>query len=125
MRIIDPVKRLCLIVLILLLPLRGWTADAMAVAMGMHGLAAASAQAALSDMPADCPMLSIAGQAAADGSVSGTGKTCNTCQLCMGVAAPFAVAVEPTMSDAASAPAHRPAAFISADLALSAKPPAL
>jgi hypothetical protein len=119
------VKRLCLIVLILLLPIRGWTADVMTVAMGVHALAPASAQAAMSGMPTDCPMLSITGQAALDDSSSDSPKTCDTCQLCMGVAVPFAMAVDPAMRDNASMPAHHPTDFVSADLALSAKPPAL
>jgi len=72
-------RRLILIVMIVLLPLRSWAGDLMGVEMAMSGTVPVLASA----MPADCPMLA-AGTAEADGGKTPPGMGCCTsCELCI------------------------------------------
>ena len=90
-------RRVLLILMIALLPLRGWAADNMGLVMAVAEVSAhqstvsavpdagpatsAGAQTFLS-MAADCPMRA---SPAADGDQSASHTGCTTCQLCMGV----------------------------------------
>ncbi len=110
----SPVTRIFIIaLLIVLLPLRGWTAERMAEHM------------AATAMPADCPMMMQAGspdQASTDDGEAATPAD-RTCQLCMSLAAPETAtvqAVSPAPQTVAVQPADR---FASADLPRAAKPP--
>ena len=88
-------RRVFLILMIALLPVRGWAADMMGVVMAaqelsaVHGIAANGSEAQAGkpngaekrlNMPADCPM--GATQTPDDGA-SNTHQGCATCQLCM------------------------------------------
>ena len=86
-------RHLILILMIALLPLRGWTADVMTVSMAVQQVATHSLDTEASDpfdaglmagMPADCAMQMAWTQAPEDGSVP-AGHGCTTCQLCMAV----------------------------------------
>jgi hypothetical protein len=106
--------------LILILPIRGWAAEVMAVQMAQSEIPVAVA----SGMPADCPMLAGLGVAGDDRSDSKNHHAvCPSCQLCMGMTA---VSL-PVLALGKSAPAclvvHNAAAFQSADLVRQQKPP--
>ena len=88
-------RYLLVALMIVLLPLRGWAGNVMAVDMAAQQVLMAqtatvdTAIAAESAMPADCPMQA---QAAADKSSDAAQTTgshcngCNTCQLCLTLA---------------------------------------
>ncbi len=97
-------RRLFLILMIALLPVRGWAADMMAVSMAaqqMHavqfvqsGIDGQNGSAPLvrqvqPAMSADCPMMAMlagkSGRDAGDETGSSVFKVCTTCQLCMGL----------------------------------------
>ncbi|MBC7617378.1 MAG: hypothetical protein H7293_00035 [Candidatus Saccharibacteria bacterium] len=90
-------RRVLLILMIALLPVRGWAADNMGLVMAVAGVSAQqSTVPAMSDagpatsagaqkfwgMAADCPMRV---SPAADGDQSASNTGCTTCQLCMAV----------------------------------------
>jgi hypothetical protein len=148
-------QRWFLIVMLVLLPVRGWSAQLMGVQMGamqmgamqtgvqahatqadpvqidampMHALASPMHKAA--DMPADCPMHMAAqalGHHAAAGDTANTADhpTCQACQLCM----PLAVLVQsPLTLGSQRCPMPLPQVrigFVSAVLAQAVKPPIL
>jgi hypothetical protein len=115
------VARLIVLILIALLPLRGWSAVDMSVKM-----AAAETVA----MPADCPMMNMtaiagSGNAGSDNSQadekSHTG--CQSCQLCMSLVAqdiPRISLPESAPMSLALSPITR---YASAELACDSKPP--
>lgn len=120
--------RFLVILLVMLMPLRGWSAESMALQMALSPLTAdvAGQQVSMDAMPADCPML--AQQASETDKSPRPAKRhsgCLTCQLCMSLAtqdlaAPDLLTYErqvPTVSVAVS--------FISAELVRQAKPPIL
>lgn len=72
-------RRAFLIVLLLLLPLRGWAGDAMAVRM-----ATADLSTAVAAMPLDCPSHAMVDDAPHD--AGHTDDVCQSCDLCL----PFA-----------------------------------
>jgi hypothetical protein len=106
--------RLVVILLVVLLPLRGWGADRMSVQM------------AQSAMPVDCPML--VQQAAQTEKSQIPPKShigCQTCQLCMALAE-HAFSAPDFVAYAQQAPRVTVAvAFTSAELHRQAKPPIL
>jgi hypothetical protein len=75
------VRRLILIVMIALLPLRSWAGDVMSIGMN------ASTQAVGEAMPADCPMHASAAAAEPVDPVVGSSSTatlvCDVCDLCL------------------------------------------
>lgn len=74
-------SRLLLIVLMLVLPLRGWAGDLMALGMAEQQLVTMAAEAANADaMPADC------GMAMHQDQESSPGGECCSCQLCLPLA---------------------------------------
>jgi hypothetical protein len=83
------VKRIFIIALILLLPLRGWSAEIMSIqiasSMTTISIAKMEADTAVMEMPVDCPMMSMATgfSPVAKSGATMDHKTCKTCQLCM------------------------------------------
>lgn len=123
-----------LALLIVLLPLRGWTAERMADHMAANSGAAAQ-HATTGSMPADCPMMMLqmaakagATQDAAPDDDSGatttpSERTCQSCQLCMSLAAPHTTATQAVSPAPQTVAVHRADRFASADLAQVNKPP--
>lgn len=113
--------------MIVLLPLRGWAGNIMAVEMASMAnvqakVATDSSQAA---MPADCPMLTQLTSGAGDQNEAAAPAFCNcdTCELCLAVAnlAPVALSVSPLLRH--SSPPAFSTSFKSAISALNFKPP--
>ena len=83
----DPMRHLLIILLIAILPVRGWAGERMAVSMAVQQLVVAAVEPAEAT---GCPML---GQAVKDATTATTDvvgestsplcKGCTTCQLCM------------------------------------------
>lgn len=124
-------SRFFIILLIALLPLRGWSVERMAVHM------AASASAAQA-MPSDCPMMIQTGASASDagakhlgdssdkgdyGKSPGNSLSCQSCQLCMSLATPDTPAIQPLAGGPRATTAARAERFASADLPRATKPP--
>lgn len=112
--------------MIVLLPLRGWVGDAMAMEMEMMAPATAQAEPA-SDMHTDMAMMDdCPGHAAAHDGAQAKTVDCNTCTVCQIC---HAVALTPSVPYLAPAPlpASRPPAvaphFASAERAPGFKPP--
>ncbi|TWO72952.1 hypothetical protein FN976_01535 [Caenimonas sedimenti] len=115
-------RRLVIVLMLALLPLRMWAAEGMLNGMALAGLASPEAQAA--SMPADCPMLAAAGhQAPQPGDKAGDViVTCLSCQLCAAMATAPAFALDAACEHLRPAPA--PARhFVSAHPLLDHKPP--
>ena len=113
-----PVTRLfTILLLIVLLPLRGWAVERMAVDM------------AAGAMPADCHMVHMVQAAPADADAaegsdtSLTEGTCHSCQLCMSLVALDTPAVHMVCPAPLAATMHPADRFVSADLSRSIKPP--
>ncbi|RZI86746.1 MAG: hypothetical protein EOP38_00145 [Rubrivivax sp.] len=79
-------RRLLILMMIVLLPLRGWAGDLMSVHMVTGGLSSKAAAA----MPPGCPMHAQTGQSHtaqdADGQDHGEMKNCASCDLCIPMA---------------------------------------
>ena len=138
-------QRWFLILMLVLLPVRGWSAQLMGIEMGAAQMAtvqvgtahhastpnSADAMADMSDMPADCPMHKAAfTQDAIDNDSTRSNAdqpypTCQACQLCM----PLAVLGHEDLTlGHQRCPTPLPQAgirFVSAELALAVKPPIL
>lgn len=120
--------RFIVVLLVILMPLRGWSAESMAFRMAYSQAVAevAGEQVSMSDMPADCPMLAQTGSKAEESSsASKDSAGCQTCQLCMTLGslnfwqtqlAAHLIEVHPETASAR---------FISADLTPQVKPPIL
>ena len=111
--------------LIVLLPLRGWTAERMAERMAATEVSTSQAMGA---MPADCPMMMKMGsphETLTDdsGTTTPTERTCQCCQLCMSLAAHNVHAVHSVCAAPQSVAVHRSDSFASADLPRVSKPP--
>jgi hypothetical protein len=123
--------RLFILFLIALLPLRGWTMERMAFDMGSAQKVALSATAgtAEQEMGADCPMhLQAASAASAATDLHGDApspqhKGCQSCQLCMPLAALDAPTVLVPAANPQMLPPTGSSRFVSADRARDAKPP--
>jgi hypothetical protein len=110
--------RFLVILLIMLLPLRGWTAERMAVQMA-HAQAVAEAMdlhPAPVDMPLDCPMMQEP-----DKSLTG----CQSCQLCMAMAGLSDLMIQVPMVVPPEPPVALNVSFVSADPKRLAKTPIL
>jgi hypothetical protein len=139
-------QRWFLILMLVLLPARGWSAQLMGIEMGAAQLAAVQMGAAhhasmsdnsaemsdlmaMTDMPADCPMHMAASvhdaQANDNASADQQHPTCQACQLCM----PLAMLAHTGLTVGSQrCPMPLPQAgmrFVSAELALAVKPPIL
>lgn len=121
-------RYLFVILMVALLPLRGWAGHVMAVEMAAQQITAsqhaATAQAsndAAPAMPADCPML---GQAADyDSSQSTTSCSCDTCELCVALASPRQAGFFEARFTPCTVPQAVIAGFSSADRSTGLKPP--
>jgi hypothetical protein len=118
--------RFLLILLVLLVPLRGWSAERMAVQMAHQSQMGVEVGIEQVSMPADCSMMAQPSSQTEGSSIpSKSHAGCQTCQLCMSVtnqnfSGPNILAFElqaPRVPDKAS--------FISADLLRHTKPPIL
>jgi len=112
-------RRLFVIFLILLLPMRGWAAEGMAIQM-VGAATESSAPVGMGSVPAavldDCPMMAKVADgrdAKQDGSQAGCG--CQSCHLCMPIAelrshsvgaAPPAPSLAPTLHESHHVDAH-------------------
>ena len=120
--------RLLIILLVMLLPLRGWSTGRMAIQMtqGPQLVEIAGEPASMAGMPADCPLMA---QAAPDAEKSATPSknysVCLTCQLCMSLAAQEFSALNLMANERKALPLSVVVSFISADLTRQAKPPIL
>jgi hypothetical protein len=113
----STMRRIVLVLMIALLPLRMWAAEDMAARMAVQPPAAAAAMDAA--MPADCPMLHAQ---ADDGSPSQQAGHCMACQLCAATAAPSTPVVSRGPAPGAPPPILA-ARFTSADVRHMHKPP--
>lgn len=125
-------RRFIIILLVLLLPIRAWSADRMALPAA-HSLAATaiaelhSAMGEMTDMVemAECPMAHSVADSDGDTPASKSHSACQTCQLCM--------PLTPRTELSLALVEHKPQAplvlatvyFTSADRARLAKPPIL
>lgn len=118
-------SRIFLILLIALLPLRGWSAQRMAVYMAASETTTMAMVAADQGMPADCPMMMQASSSdkSADQGGNKSHRGCQSCQLCMSLAAfeTQATRTLPHMPITAEIP--RADRFANADLVRAVKPP--
>lgn len=131
-------RYLLVALMIVLLPVRGWVGNAMALDMAAQQVLMAQAVApsplafnAESPMPADCPMHAQATADAADAAAEASQTTgagahcngCNTCQLCLALAS-FTWMDPPTgVFTAPAAPLLTGLRFSSAESVSSLKPP--
>lgn len=115
-------NRLFLLLLIVVLPLRGWAGDLMSVQMAMNGLALQAAEIA---MPADCPMQSMQAAASTDDTTQAPAGVpdCTTCDLCLPIAELASARFDLAPFAARAAPPLRGVAFFSASPAHALKPP--
>jgi hypothetical protein len=140
-------RRLFVVLLITLLPLRSWAGDAMAISMGsMAGPSVAiesiagddhSAwtsgpfdQETAAEMPADCPMLAQAGAAAATAPADGAASAaqpachgCDTCALCLALFTSGADGIGHLAVSHRTLPPEPTASMASADPVPGFKPP--
>jgi hypothetical protein len=118
---INGMARFLVILLVVLIPLRGWSVERMSIEMAQQ-----TTHSQASAMPANCPLMA---QGASEDDKSSTDAKdhfgCKTCQLCMGLS------VQPNLFFSYSEPppqaslATTSTSFISADLTRRAKPPIL
>jgi hypothetical protein len=119
------VARLFILFLIALLPLRGWTAERMVFAMEGGAPLAAVSQPADSGMSEDCAlhMQMATGHHASSESSAPVHKGCQSCQLCMPLAALDSPVVLALVASPQALPLMRSSRFVSADAARDVKPP--
>jgi hypothetical protein len=121
-------SRLLVIILVLLIPLRGWSAERMAFQMAYSQAVAAVAgeQVSMSDMPADCPMLVQTESKAEKSSSEFKGPAaCQTCQLCMTLASSSFPQTQLAACITVVQPESASTSFISANVAPQIRPPIL
>ncbi|KQW38522.1 hypothetical protein [Rhizobacter sp. Root404] len=114
-------KRLFVLLMIVLLPLRGWAGDLMGVQMAVGGLASQATSA----MPVDCPMKSMHAPAIADDASPAPAGTegCTSCDLCLPMAEVASLRFDVVTLAVHAAPPMGGFAFFSASPALAFKPP--
>ena len=135
-------RRFVLVLMIALLPMRGWAADIMAVSMAVQQLdAVQSVQSGMdrgnaadvpvlqtpSSMSADCPMMAMLvgniGSDTGDQTDSPIFKVCTTCQLCMALAMELSGSFEFAPFVSAAPPVSRTIEFIGVTVSSALKPP--
>lgn len=116
-------RYLLIALMIVLLPLRGWAGNAMTIDMATQQVSQATASTAA--MPADCPMQvqALAANVTQKNSVSGHCHSCDTCQLCLALAASTHMAWPAEPMNRPSAPLLGSNAFRSANTTAGYKPP--
>ncbi len=131
-------RRTFILLLVALLPLRGWAVEAMSVSMAAQAMVvalassaektalAAGAESSVAN-PGDCPMLAAAGlSTGADPTqkqISPLCQGCTSCQLCMAIATGHSAAIDPPSFKPLAPPVLRMQGFASAELAQGFKPP--
>lgn len=122
-------RYLFVILMIALLPLRGWAGHVMAVDMAAQQVEAAqkavttqAEKESIAAMPADCPMLAQAGTDD-DSATSKTHCSCDTCELCLALASVKDSGFFGATFTPHTAPPAASAGFSSADPAAGLKPP--
>ncbi|MES2941753.1 MAG: hypothetical protein V4772_02660 [Pseudomonadota bacterium] len=122
-------RYLIVIIMIALLPLRGWAGHVMAVDMASLQVAAAKKAAAsqaandiIAAMPADCPMLAQAG-ADEEPATSSAHCSCDTCELCLALASVKDSGFFQAVFTPHTAPRAANTGFSSADRSAGLKPP--
>lgn len=117
--------RLVLILLIALLPLRGWNAERMAVYMAAGETTAVTMVAGDQAMPADCPMMMEFGSSekGSDQGDSKSHRACQSCQLCMALATFGTEVIKTRSHKPPNAAVPRADRFASADQVRVVKPP--
>lgn len=118
-------RYLVIALMILLLPLRGWTGDAMATHMASTAANSEAKAAGTHKTSAGTDCAGHHGSEESDSSVSDSadGETCQACQACHTVALPGSNAIENALFEAPPPPLVVAAQFTSADTALGQKPP--
>ncbi len=128
-------RYLLVALMIVLLPLRGWAGNAMAVDMAAQQVLmtqkaarADVANTAESAMPADCTMhaQALTGKLVDSGSPGAAGSSCSdcsTCQLCLAIASFTWTSVTAYAFESPAAPIAVHIRFSNADRAASLKPP--
>jgi hypothetical protein len=118
--------RFIVILLVILMPLRGWSTESMASRMAYSQAVAevADAQMSMDGMPADCPMLAQAESKFDKSTRPAKGFAgCQTCQLCMTLASLSFPQIQLSAHRTEVHPDSSRTRFSSADLALQVKPP--
>ena len=122
-------RYLFVILMIALLPLRGWAGHVMAVDMAGQQIAAAqkasqehAQNGSNAAMPADCPMLVKAG-ADGDSTPSSTNCSCDTCELCLALVSSKDTGLLEATFTPHTPPQAASAGFSSAHHAADLKPP--
>lgn len=125
----SPMGRFLVILLVMLLPLRGWSAERMAIQMTQSQMTAevAGEPASMAGMPADCLMMMAqpASETEKSPTPSKSHAGCQTCQLCMSLGAQDFSAPSFMACERQVPPVSIAVRFISADLARQVKPPIL
>ena len=93
--LISTMRHILVVLMIALLPLRGWASETMVVSMAVQQLVVAQMQTVdEAGMPADCPLFGQASKTSTTGTNSETisplCKGCTTCQLCMALVTGYA-----------------------------------
>lgn len=117
-------RRFLLVLMIALLPLRGWVGDVMAMEMLVQHPAAMQNVAASADakMHEECHAEAEPSSSAADSGQSHCGS-CPLCLICHSMAAPAPWAASPAVWLIHALPATDPTRFASAASAFALKPP--
>ena len=120
--------RFLLILIIMLIPLRAWSAQSMAIqiAHSQASVQAVDERVSMYGMPADCPMLALPAPKDVESASPAKGlAACQSCQLCMTLASLSFPQTHLLAYARQLPPIAGHANFISADLARQAKPPIL
>lgn len=120
--------RFLVILLVMLLPLRGWSAQSMAIQMTLNQLTVevAAEKVSMAAMPADCPMLAQQASETDESPMPAKSHSgCLTCQLCMSLATQLLSAPNLLSYERQAFLVSIAVSFISAELMRQAKPPIL
>lgn len=111
--------RVLILIMIVLLPLRGWASDFMGIEMAVSG----SASTASIVMPPGCPMHVHAAQGHSDQNAHGEMKNCVSCGLCIPLADLASGQLNAVTFSKHAQPRIDVADFVSASLPPTSKPP--
>jgi hypothetical protein len=120
------VVRLLIILLVILIPLRGWSAERIVVKIAYSQAVeeAVGEHIAMAGMPLDCPMLTqLVAKTDRTSSPAKGSADCQTCQPCMTLASPNLLQTQLALDLVEVHPQSPSATFVSADVAPQVKPP--
>lgn len=120
--------RLLVILLVMLIPLRGWSVERMAFQMTQSQVVVevASEQVSIAGMPPDCPMMALPAFETEKSPTPTKGHAgCQTCQLCMSLADQDLLLPNLLAYERQAPPVSIAVSFINAELVRQAKPPIL